>query len=143
MTTEENRQLIQHRTELMNQHDLDAALTVFSPNYQDHNVPPPGVPSGIEGDKLFFTMLFNAFPDLQVTSEDLIAEGDRVVERLTLRGIHKGTFMGASPTGKNVTWGFINIYRIVDGKVVELWSEGDHLGLMQQIGLIPPPQAAG
>jgi predicted ester cyclase len=45
--------------------------------------------------------------------------------------------MGAAPTGKSVTWGFINIYRIADGKVVELWSEGDHLGLMQQIGLVP------
>jgi predicted ester cyclase len=50
-------------------------------------------------------------------------------------------FMGAGPTGKRVTWGFINIYRIAGGKVTELWSVGDHLGLMQQIGLIPPPQA--
>jgi predicted ester cyclase len=91
---------------------------------------------------LFFKLLFNAFPDLEVKTEDLIAEEDRVVERLTLRGTHKGTFMGAAPTGMHVSWGFINIYRIADGKVVELWSEGDHLGLMQQIGLIPPPQAA-
>jgi predicted ester cyclase len=85
-------------------------------------------------------MLFNAFPDLKVTVEDLIAEEDRVVERLTLQGTHKGVFMGAPPSGARATWGFINIYRIVDDKVVEVWSEGDHLGLMQQIGLIPPPQ---
>lgn len=142
MTAKKNKQLIQRRAESMNQHDLDAALAVFHPHYQDHNSPPPGFPSGVEGDKLFFTMLFNAFPDLEIRSEELIAEGDRVVERLTLSGTHKGTFMGMVPTGKHVTWGFINIYRIVDGKVVELWSEGDHLGLMQQIGLIPPPQIA-
>ena len=142
MTTENNKQLVLHRAEAMNRRDLDAALAVFHPNYQDHNAPPPGFPSGIEGDKLFFTMLFNAFPDLEIRTEELIAEGDRVVERLTLRGTHKGMFMGAAPTGKHVTWGFIHIYRIADGKVAELWSEGDHLGLMQQIGLIPPPQAA-
>ena len=142
MSTEKNKQLIQHRAELMNRHDLEAALAMLHPNYQDHNAPPPGFPSGIEGDKLFFTMLFQAFPDLEVKTEELIAEGDRVVERLTLRGTHKGMFMGASPTGKRLTWGFINIYRIVDAKVAEVWSEGDHLGLMQQIGLIPPPQAA-
>lgn len=141
MTTEKNKELIQHRTALMNQHNLTAALSVFHPNYQDHNAPPPGLPSGIEGDKLFFTMLLNAFPDLEVKTEDLIAEADQVVERLTLRGTHKGMFIGALPTGRRVTWGFINIYRIEDSKVVELWSEGDHLGLMQQIGLIPPPQA--
>jgi predicted ester cyclase len=140
MTTEINKQLIQRRADLMNRHDLEAALALFHPNYQDHNAHPPGFPAGVEGDKLFFTMLFNAFPDLEVSTEELIAEGDRVVERLMLRGTHKGMFMGASPTGKHVTWGFINIYRIVDGKVVEVWSEGDHLGLMQQIGLIPPPQ---
>src|SRR5688572_24034045 len=99
MTTEKNKQLIQQRAELMNQRDLDAALAVFHPNYQDHNAPPPGVPSGIEGDKLFFTMLFNAFPDLEVKTEELIAEGDRVVERLTLHGTHKGMFLGAPPTG--------------------------------------------
>ena len=142
MTTEKNKALIQRRAVLMNEHDLDAALAVFHPDYQDHNAPPPGLPSGIEGDRLFFRMLFNAFPDLEVTTEDLIAEDDRVVERLMLRGTHKGAFMGAQPTGKRVTWSFINIYRLTDGKVVELWSEGDHLGLMQQIGLIPPPQAA-
>lgn len=141
MTTEKNKQLIQHRAELMNQHDLEAALAMFHPDYQDHNAPPPGLPSGIEGDKLFFTMLFQAFPDLEVRTEELIAEGDRVVERLMLGGTHEGVFMGAAPTGKRVTWGFINIYRIAGGKVAEVWSEGDHLGLMQQIGLIPPPQA--
>lgn len=141
MTTEKNKGIIQRRAALMNQHKLADALSVFHPNYLDHNAPPPGLPLGIEGDKLFFTMLLNAFPDLEVKTEDLIAEEDRVVERLTLCGTHKGMFMGASPTGKRVAWGFINIYRIEDSKVIELWSEGDHLGLMQQIGLIPPPQA--
>ena len=139
MTTEQNKALIRRQAELMNQHDLEGKLALFSPHYQDHSAPPPGLPSGIEGDRHFFTMLLNAFPDLEVTIEDLVAEGDRVVERLMIRGTHKGMFMGAAPTGKHVTWGFINIYRIADGKVVDLWSEGDHLGLMQQVGLIPSP----
>ncbi len=138
MTTDENKAIIRRRAELINQHEVDASLLVFNPNYQDHNVPPPGLPSGIEGDKRFFRMLLNAFPDLEVTIEDLVAEGDRVVERLTIRGTHQGMFMGVSPTGKSVTWGFINIYRVADDKVVELWSEHDRLDLMQQLGLVPP-----
>lgn len=85
-------------------------------------------------------MLLSAFPDLMVTVEDLIAEGDRVVDRLKLEGTHRGVFLGAPPTERCVTWAFINIYRIENGKVADLWGEGDHLGLMQQIGLIPPPQ---
>ena len=143
MTTEQNKALIRRHADLINQQMMrKGKLALFSSQYQDHNAP-PGLPSGIEGDRQFFTMLFRAFPDLEATTEDLIAEGDRVVERVTIYGTHQGMFMGATPTGKHVTWSFINIYRIVDGKVVELWSEGDHLGLMQQIGLIPPPQPGG
>jgi|WetSurMetagenome_2_1015567.scaffolds.fasta_scaffold488584_1 predicted ester cyclase len=140
MAVEENKALIRQQIQFMNQHDLEAASALFSPEYLDHNGLPPGLPSGNEGSKLFFRMLLNTFPDLEVIMEDLIAEGDRVVERLTLRGSHNGPFMGVSPTGKRITWGIINIYRIAGGKVIEHWSEWDHLSLMQQIGLLPPPQ---
>jgi len=84
-------------------------------------------------------MLFTAFPDLHGTIEDLIAEGDKVVDRMTCEGTHQGMFMGAPPTGKRVKWSFIDINRIVDGKIVEHWAEVDTMGIMQQLGLVPPP----
>ena len=77
-------------------------------------------------------------PDLKFTVEDMIAEGDKVVARWTIRGTHEGTFLGVPPTGKQVTGKGVTIKRIAGGKVVEEWALIDLLGLMQQIGAIPP-----
>ena len=85
-----------------------------------------------------------AFPDFHHTVEDLVAEGDKVVPRLTLRGTHQGDFQGLPPTGKQVTFSGINVMRLEDGKIVEHWSIGDTLGMLQQLGAIPAPvQAPG
>ena len=73
------------------------------------------------------------------TIEDLFAEGDKVVLRFTFHGTHQGEFMGVAPTGKQVTMPGIDIFRIADGKIVELWGQEDVLGMMQQIGAIPGP----
>jgi predicted ester cyclase len=80
-----------------------------------------------------------AFPDFRVTIEDQIAEGDKVVTRVTFYGTHQGEFRGIAPTGKPVKYGGVAIDRIVDGKIVEMWHEADMFGLLQQIGAIPPP----
>jgi predicted ester cyclase len=140
MTTREaqNKAVIRKYAELTNTRDLDGAFAHFSSSFVDHAVR-PGMPPGIEGTRLFFNMLFTAFPDLHATIQDIIAEGDKVVDRMTCEGTHQGMFMGASPTGKRVKWSFIDINRIVDGKVVEHWAEVDTIGLMQQLGLVPPP----
>src|SRR5574341_722642 len=137
MTTEQNKALVRRHEELISQQDLDVAFAELSPSFQDHAAP-PGMPRGIEAAKQLFAMVFNAFPDLHVTFEDLVAEGDRVVTRLTMHGTHRGMFMGVPPTGKHATWGIINIYRVADGKVVEHWSETDRMSLMQQLGVVPP-----
>jgi len=71
-------------------------------------------------------------------AEDMIAEGDKVVLRSTFRGTHKGDLMGIAPTGKQVTMPLILIYRIADDKIVEHWMQADALGLLQQLGVIPP-----
>ncbi|MDP8951660.1 MAG: ester cyclase, partial [Actinomycetota bacterium] len=71
--------------------------------------------------------------------EDLFAEGDKAVLRFTFRGTHQGEFMGNAPTGKRVTMAGIDIFRIADGKIVELWGQEDVLGMMQQLGAIPEP----
>ncbi len=71
----------------------------------------------------------------------MVAEGDNVVARFTARGIHKGNFMGLPATGKPIIMTGIEIFRIKDGKITELWAEANLLGLMQQLGIIPMPGA--
>jgi steroid delta-isomerase-like uncharacterized protein len=96
--------------------------------------------SGVEDLKQFFVMLRSGFPDFQGIIEDLFAaEGDKVVLRFTFRGTHQGEFMGIAPTGKQVIMPGIDIFRIADGKLVELWNQEDMLGMMQQLGAIPEP----
>jgi len=124
--------------EVVNKGNLDLIDELVSPDFVDHT-PFPGLPPGREGIRQTIGMLREAFPDLQITIEDLIAEGDKVVSRQTLRGTHQGEFMGIPPTGKQVTWTGILIFRIADGKIVDQWIEQDQLGLMQQLGLVPPP----
>ena len=87
-------------------------------------------------------MYLTAFPDLHFTVEDLIAEGDKVVARLTVRGTQQGAFMGIPPTGKHVTVTGIDINRLAGGKSVEHWLNMDTLGLLQQLGVIPAPGQA-
>ncbi len=82
------------------------------------------------------------FPGYQLTAEEMIAEGDKVVVRSTFRGTHKGDLMGIPPTGKQVTMPLILIYRIADDKIVEHWMQADNLGLLQQLGAIPAPTPA-
>ena len=79
-----------------------------------------------------------AFPNYELIAEDMIAEGDKVVVRSTFRGTHKGDLMGIAPTGKQVTMPLILIYRIADDKIVEHWMQADALGMLQQLGVIPP-----
>jgi predicted ester cyclase len=84
--------------------------------------------------KPVFMLLHSAFPDLQIEIEDLIAEGDKVVGRVTARGTHQGAFMGIAPTGKPVSFNAIDVVRIAGGKIVERWSQADNLALLQQLG---------
>ena len=85
MTTEQNKALIREFTDLINAQDLNTALTLFSPDFVDHT-PPAGLPPGIDGVRAFFTMEFAAFPDGYITSLDMIAEGDKVVNRMSGEG---------------------------------------------------------
>jgi predicted ester cyclase len=84
-------------------------------------------------------MYFTAFPDLHFTVEVMIAEGDKVVARLTVSATHKGDFMGIPATGKHATISVTDINHVANGQSVEHWSDMDTLGLMQQLGVIPAP----
>jgi predicted ester cyclase len=142
MSTEDNKAVVRRfYEEVMNKKNLAAIDEFIDPHGIDHALP-PGMPGGIEGSKQFIGMYLAAFPDLHFTVEDMIAEGDRVVSRLTTRGTHKGALMGIPPTGKQVTITGIDINRIVGGKSVEHWLEMDTMGMMQQLGIIPAPGQA-
>jgi steroid delta-isomerase-like uncharacterized protein len=137
MSIEENKALIRRLTQAQDAGDLAALDGLYAPDVVGHGGP-PGIPEGLAGVKQFIAMLRAAFPDARTAVEDLVAEGDRVATRWTGTGTNSGSFMGLPPSGKRTTVTGIDIYRIADGKVVEHWSEWDALGLMQQLGVIPP-----
>ena len=90
------------------------------------------------------TMMFRtAFPDFNVSIDDMIAEGDKIVARTTWKGTQKGEFMGIPSSGKRVSFSVIDIIRISGGKFVEHWGLMDNSAMMQQLGAVPNMQAAG
>jgi predicted ester cyclase len=125
--------------EVFNKGNLAAIEELFTSDYVDHVPVPPGFPSGLAGVYAFVTMFREGFPDLHYTVEDVIAEGDRVVGRVTVTGTNTGSFMGMPPTGKRATWTEIHVGRMVDGKLAEHWANTDQLGMLQQLGVIPAP----
>lgn len=137
-TLAQNKALARQFIEKINAQDLDGAFALLAPDWVNHTAG-PGVPAGEEGAKAFFTMLFRAFPDLHTRIDDLIAEDDKVVARLNVTGTNNGSMMGMPATGKQVSISVTDIHRIGAGKFVEHWSNSDDLGMMQQLGLIPPP----
>jgi steroid delta-isomerase-like uncharacterized protein len=135
--SEENKALVRRfYDEVMSRGNLAAVGELSAPNLIDHN-PMPGQAPGPEGIKQVVAMFRAALPDLNVTVDDIIAEGDKVVARTTIRGTHRGEFMGIAPTNKQVTVNSMDLVRIVNGKAAEVWHIEDALGMMQQIGAIP------
>ncbi|MDQ4001303.1 MAG: ester cyclase [Actinomycetota bacterium] len=143
MTEEENKALNRRFVEeVINQGNIDAIDELIDPGVVDHAAP-PGFPTGREGAKQFAAMMRAAFPDLHLTIEDMIAEGDKVAVRSTWSGTHEGEFMGIPATGRRVAVSGIDISRCADGRMVEHWEQFDALGLMQQLGAVSPPDQAG
>ena len=136
MSTEQNEALVRHFEASINARDLDSALSMLSPDFVDHT-PTVGLPPGADGVHAFFTMQFAAFPDARSTSQDMVAEGDKVVHRMSTKGTHQGEFLGIPPTGTRVTVTYIDIWRIAQGKLAEHWVEADMMGMMQQMGALP------
>ena len=124
--------------EIWDQGDLTAIAELFASDVVDHHAV-PGQAQGVEGQQQVLTMFRSAFPDLRVTTDDILVDGDRVAVRWTARGTHHGALLGIPPTGKPVTITGIDILRIAHGKVVERWAEDNGLALMQQLGVVPTP----
>jgi predicted ester cyclase len=143
MSTEQNKQLVlRWKQELWGKRNLNIVDELCGPGYVGHITGVARPVQGREALKQLIAAYFTAF-DIDDTPEFLIAEGDMVVIRDTYRFMHKGEFQGIPATGKQASITGTDIYRIAGGKIVEQWVEGDLLGLMQQLGILPTPGQAG
>ena len=109
---------------------------LMSPDFV-HHLTDPRLPAGRDGIKALGQVIVAGFPDVHASVQDLISDGDKVIERTQTSATHTGEFNGIPATGKQVGWTEIHIYRLADGKIVEQWSEIDLLGLLVQLGAIP------
>lgn len=137
MLEQENEALIRRVYEqIIGQKNLDLVEELYAANVVWHG--PGGQEArGTDGMRELLKTYLTAFPDLQITIDDLIASGDQIVVRWTGRGTHEGELQGVAPTRKSVELAGTNIARIEDGKIAEEWGNFDQLGMMQQIGAIP------
>jgi steroid delta-isomerase-like uncharacterized protein len=122
--------------EIVNGRDIGAIPKWFAPDFVDH-VEIPGMPAGIDGVVARHQMLFTAMPDIHITVETVIAEGDTTAARFTITGTDTGGFMGMPASGKSVKVTGMDFMRFRDGVIVEHWGEMDMFGLLQQLGVIP------
>lgn len=135
MSAEDNKKIIRRGFEAMNTKDLSVFEEIMAPSYVNHDMPAPA--PGPEGFKQVVGAFFSAFPDMRITLEAQLGDGDLVANRGTFAGTHLGEFMGIPATGKQVTIQFMDMWRLENGRAVENWVRLDMMGLMQQIGAIP------
>lgn len=128
--------------EAFNAGRLDVIDEIVASDYVGHDPALPEELRGPAGIRELIAGYRAAFPDIHITIEDQIADGDRVVTRWSAKGTHQGELMGMPATGKQTTVTGITIDRIADGRIAESWDNWDTLGLMQQLGAIPAPAMA-
>jgi steroid delta-isomerase-like uncharacterized protein len=137
LTPEENKaQFRRTYEELLNGGNLAVAEELVATNFVNHEAP-PGQDLGPESMRDVATMLRTAFPDLHFEIEELVAEGDTVAGRVTMRGTHEGPLMGMPATGRTVRQDHMHFVRFRDGKAVEHWGVRDDVTMMRQLGKFP------
>ncbi len=140
MPPEDQKQVYRrYAEEVINRRRADALDRYVSRDVVYHA--PAGVPPNFEGLDAQVRMFLEAFPDLWVTLEDMVAEGDRLAVRLTFKGTHAREFRGLLGTGKSFAMSAFAFCRFSNGRIVEYWPLVDQMGLMRQVGLYPPPKA--
>jgi len=140
MSIEENKAIVRRFfEELLSTDNLAVADEILSPDFRFYFAGSPD-PMDLDSYKGFLAARRGAFPDRRFVVEDMIAEGDKVSARFTMRGTHKGNFRGIAPSGTEVTMTGIDMIRLAEGKMVEDRVEVDQLGMMQQLGMIAEPQ---
>jgi steroid delta-isomerase-like uncharacterized protein len=134
--SEENKALARQSWEIVNQRNPDLIEEVYPPDFVWHE--PDQDLRGYEQAKQFVSTFFKALPDINITVEDVIAEGDKAVSRYTIPGTHQGeTEEFGPPTGRKMELKGITIHRFEEGKIVEEWEAYDNLSVLQQLGLVP------
>lgn len=142
MSAEENKATDRRfYEELFNQKNLAVIDEVTSEDFVSHSIP-AGLPSDREGFKIMVSVLLTAFPDWQLTVDEMIAVGDTVAARFTYHGTNTSSFEGIPPTGRKVTIQALHMARFANGKLVEHWGGPDQLSLLQQLGFIPSAVAS-
>ena len=137
MSTEANKTVVQNFEEqVWNQRNPGKLGEFFSTNHVFHG---PGITIDFQGHQKMVANFQSAFPDGVNSSDDMVAEGDKVVQRWTFRGTHREPFQGMPATGKKVVLTGLALWRFQDGKIVESWHEMDTMGLLQQLGALPAP----
>lgn len=138
-TTKANLEVVSRFIEeFKNKANQEIVDELMSPDFV-HHLTDPRLPEGREAIKLLGQSIVAGFPDVHASVQDLLADGDKVIERTQTSATHTGEFNGIPPTGRQVGWTEIHIYRLEGGKIVEMWSEIDLLGLLVQLGAIPGP----
>jgi predicted ester cyclase len=142
MSTEQNKAIVRRMFEVNEQGKLDDIDRITAHNWVNHD---PSLPpmQGLEGARQLAGLFHGAFRDARVTIEEMIAEGDKVATRFSFSGTHKGNFMNLAPTGKKISVTSTGIFQVVGGKLTDNWVNFDALGLMQQLGVVPPPPGQG
>lgn len=133
----ENNKLLAHRVweEVWHQGQLSRIDELFTPDFVRHD--PGRELHGTDQNRQFISSMRAAFPDVHYSVEDQIVEGDKVVVRYRFQGTHLGPFQGMPPTGRQVAYTGILIYRMADDKIAEQWTEFDLLGFLRQLGVLP------
>jgi predicted ester cyclase len=134
MSTENNKAIVRYVYELCTRKDVPTLFEQYDPGYIEHT---RNGDISLEQLKQSTSMFFTAFPDSSFTVENMVAEGDKVAYQVTIKGTHKGLYMGIAPTGNKIEMRDTSIKRIVNGKLAESWGTLDSLSMMQQLDMIP------
>ena len=134
--SEQNKAVFQKMMSALNSKDLTTLESVLADDFVDNDAM-PGMAADREGMINMMYMFLGAFPDLNITVNQWVAEGNLVVGAMTTSGTQTGEFMGMPSSGKKFSMSEMHMVRVANGKIVEHWGVGDHISMMQQLGLVP------
>jgi steroid delta-isomerase-like uncharacterized protein len=137
---ERTKEVVRRYQDAYNNNDIDTVAELLDPEWKSNSFPSEVLPQTVENLKVLQEMVLGAFPDIHYTTHELIAEGDVVVQSWTVRGTHKGEFVGLAPTGDEMELGGISIFEIQDGKIVRHTAFNDVIPLLHQCGAELPPE---
>lgn len=137
--SEENRAIVRRfYEEVMDQGNVHLLDEIMVPDFKDHGETLFGSAQGRDTLKLGIIATHNIFPDLNVQLHDMIADGEMVGVRGTMRCTQPGQFLGVAPSGNELSWTGLAMFRVVNGKIAERWFNSDSLSIAQQLGIVPP-----